>query len=74
MRLGETTANGNGVYWVDPLGYIDFRALVAGLKIVLPDSGGIQEVTTALGIPCLTLLENPERPVTITLGTNRVVG
>ena len=57
-----------------PAGYLDFVALMAESKIVLTDSGGLQEETTALGIPCLTLRENTERPVTITEGTNTIVG
>jgi UDP-N-acetylglucosamine 2-epimerase (non-hydrolysing) len=59
---------------VEPLGYVDFLRLYSGARLVLTDSGGIQEETTALGIPCLTLRENTERPVTVELGTNRVVG
>lgn len=59
---------------VEPLGYLDFLRLYSGAALVLTDSGGIQEETTALGIPCLTLRENTERPVTVELGTNRVVG
>ncbi|HEX6626157.1 MAG TPA: UDP-N-acetylglucosamine 2-epimerase (non-hydrolyzing) [Pyrinomonadaceae bacterium] len=59
---------------VEPLGYLDFLRLYSGARLVLTDSGGIQEETTALGIPCLTLRENTERPVTVELGTNRVVG
>jgi UDP-N-acetylglucosamine 2-epimerase (non-hydrolysing) len=59
---------------VDPLGYLDFLRLYSGARLVLTDSGGIQEETTALGIPCLTLRENTERPVTVELGTNHVVG
>jgi UDP-N-acetylglucosamine 2-epimerase (non-hydrolysing) len=59
---------------VDPLGYLDFLKLMAHARIVLTDSGGIQEETTILGVPCLTLRENTERPVTVELGTNRVVG
>ncbi|HEX8148890.1 MAG TPA: UDP-N-acetylglucosamine 2-epimerase (non-hydrolyzing) [Pyrinomonadaceae bacterium] len=58
----------------EPLGYLDFLRLYSGARLVLTDSGGIQEETTALGIPCLTLRENTERPVTVELGTNRVVG
>jgi UDP-N-acetylglucosamine 2-epimerase (non-hydrolysing) len=58
----------------EPLGYLDFLRLYSGAALVLTDSGGIQEETTALGIPCLTLRENTERPVTVELGTNRVVG
>ena len=58
----------------EPLGYLDFLRLMSGAKLVLTDSGGLQEETTALNIPCLTLRENTERPITVTLGTNRVVG
>jgi UDP-N-acetylglucosamine 2-epimerase (non-hydrolysing) len=59
---------------VEPLGYLDFLRLYSGAKLVLTDSGGIQEETTALDIPCLTLRENTERPITVTHGTNRLVG
>jgi len=59
---------------VEPLGYLDFLRLYSGASLVLTDSGGIQEETTALGIPCLTLRENTERPVTVELGTNQIVG
>ncbi len=59
---------------VDPLGYLDFLALQARARLVLTDSGGIQEETTVLGIPCVTLRENTERPVTVTEGTNRIAG
>ncbi|HSW45272.1 MAG TPA: UDP-N-acetylglucosamine 2-epimerase (non-hydrolyzing) [Phycisphaerae bacterium] len=59
---------------VDPLGYLDFLRLMANAAVVLTDSGGIQEETTILGVPCLTLRENTERPITITQGTNRLVG
>ena len=59
---------------IDPLGYIDFMRLYSGARLVLTDSGGLQEETTVLGIPCLTLRENTERPVTIELGTNILVG
>jgi UDP-N-acetylglucosamine 2-epimerase (non-hydrolysing) len=57
-----------------PAGYLDFVALMADAKLVLTDSGGLQEETTALGIPCLTLRENTERPITVTEGTNTIVG
>ena len=59
---------------VAPLPYLDFVQLMANARCVLTDSGGIQEETTALGVPCLTLRENTERPVTVTRGTNRIVG
>ncbi len=63
-----------GLTLVDPLGYVEFLGLVAGSAGVLTDSGGIQEETTALGIPCLTLRDNTERPVTVDLGTNVLLG
>lgn len=59
---------------IDPVGYIDFLALQAGARLVLTDSGGVQEETTVLGIPCLTLRAGTERPITVTEGTNRIVG
>jgi UDP-N-acetylglucosamine 2-epimerase (non-hydrolysing) len=59
---------------IDPLGYLDFLHLMGNAKFLLTDSGGIQEETTVLGIPCLTLRENSERPVTVELGTNVIVG
>ncbi len=58
---------------VEPLGYIEFLSLVRGAAIVVTDSGGIQEETTVLGVPCLTLRPNTERPITISHGTNRLV-
>lgn len=58
---------------IEPLGYIDFVSLVRGARLVATDSGGIQEETTVLGIPCLTLRPNTERPITISHGTNRLV-
>lgn len=63
-----------GVTLSDPLGYIDFLSLTSHARVVLTDSGGLQEESTALGIPCLTLRENTERPATVTDGTNRIVG
>lgn len=62
--------------WVvtEPIGYLDFMKLMASAAVVMTDSGGIQEETTVLGVPCLTLRENTERPVTLTEGTNRLVG
>jgi UDP-N-acetylglucosamine 2-epimerase (non-hydrolysing) len=59
---------------VEPLGYMDFMKLVAHSRLVLTDSGGIQEETTVLGIPCLTLRSNTERPATVEMGTNVLVG
>lgn len=62
-----------GLRVIDPLGYLDFLSLVRGASLVITDSGGIQEETTMLDVPCLTLRPNTERPVTITAGTNRLV-
>ena len=59
---------------LEPLGYLDFVGLMERSRVVLTDSGGIQEETTILGVPCLTLRENTERPITLTYGTNRLVG
>lgn len=59
---------------IDPTGYLDTIALQAGARLVLTDSGGIQEETTVLGVPCVTIRESTERPITVTEGTNRVVG
>lgn len=64
----------DGIRLVDPLGYQDFLALWSRARLVLTDSGGLQEETTALGVPCLTLRENTERPITIEQGTNQLVG
>jgi UDP-N-acetylglucosamine 2-epimerase (non-hydrolysing) len=58
----------------EPLGYLEFLRLLTGAQMVLTDSGGIQEETTALGIPCLTLRDSTERPITVTEGTNTIVG
>jgi len=63
-----------GLRLVDPLPYLDFLQLMANARCVLTDSGGIQEETTALRIPCLTLRQNTERPITVTRGSNRIVG
>jgi UDP-N-acetylglucosamine 2-epimerase (non-hydrolysing) len=67
-------ATNSGVLPIDPLGYLDFLSLEADAAAVLTDSGGVQEETTFLGIPCFTLRENTERPVTIRLGTNTLLG
>ena len=63
-----------GLLITEPLGYHQFLGLVASSRLVLTDSGGLQEETTALGIPCLTMRENTERPITVTEGTNTIVG
>jgi len=59
---------------VEPMGYLEFLALTSQAKLILTDSGGLQEESTALNVPCLTLRENTERPVTVSVGTNLVVG
>jgi UDP-N-acetylglucosamine 2-epimerase (non-hydrolysing) len=76
-EMPEASATGRdkkGILLTDPLGYLDFLKLTKDAKMVFTDSGGIQEETTVLGIPCVTLRENTERPVTVTSGTNILVG
>jgi UDP-N-acetylglucosamine 2-epimerase (non-hydrolysing) len=63
-----------GLILTEPLGYLDFMKLLAEARLVLTDSGGIQEETTVLGVPCLTLRNNTERPITVDQGTNHLVG
>ena len=63
-----------GVMLQEPMGYVDFLSLVASSAAVLTDSGGIQEETTVLGVPCLTLRDETERPITVTDGSNHIVG
>ena len=72
--LAERMAGMKGLRLCEPLGYLDFLGLTSQARLVLTDSGGLQEETTALGIPCLTIRENTERPITITEGTNTLVG
>jgi len=74
LGLSEAAAASANLRIMEPLGYLEFLGLMAGARVVLTDSGGLQEETTALGIPCLTLRENTERPITVTQGTNRVIG
>jgi UDP-N-acetylglucosamine 2-epimerase (non-hydrolysing) len=71
QRLGGRTPR---LMATEPLGYLDFLALMADARFVLTDSGGVQEETTALGVPCLTMRENTERPITVTEGTNTLAG
>lgn len=74
-RWGSQLQNCNpNLHVIDPQGYLEFLALQKYAKVVITDSGGIQEETTYLGTPCLTLRENTERPVTITHGTNVLIG
>jgi UDP-N-acetylglucosamine 2-epimerase (non-hydrolysing) len=74
QRLEQFGINLGAVMLVEPLGYLDFLGLMAKASLVLTDSGGIQEETTALGIPCVTMRLNTERPITLELGTNRLGG
>jgi len=76
LRYLANTAGRNtgGIVPLDPLGYLDFLSLNDRARIVLTDSGGVQEETTVLGVPCLTLRENTERPATVEQGSNQVVG
>lgn len=66
--------NSASILQLPPLGYLEMLGLMANAKVVLTDSGGLQEETTALGVPCITLRENTERPITIEQGTNTIVG
>jgi UDP-N-acetylglucosamine 2-epimerase (non-hydrolysing) len=68
------SVSANRLRMIDPLGYVEFLGLVAGSAGVLTDSGGIQEETTFLGVPCFTLRDNTERPITCELGTNTLLG
>jgi len=72
-NLQLATCN-SGIYCIEPLGYLDFLWLMANAKLVLTDSGGIQEETTVLGVSCVTIRENTERPITVKMGTNIVAG
>jgi hypothetical protein len=70
----ESGRDSVGIRMVGPLGYLQFLHLERAASLVMTDSGGVQEETTALGVPCITLRENTERPITVTEGTNTVVG
>ena len=72
--IEENNITFSNIFLIDPLSYIDFISLVFGCELVLTDSGGIQEETTYLGISCLTLRDDTERPITIKEGTNKVIG
>jgi UDP-N-acetylglucosamine 2-epimerase (non-hydrolysing) len=76
LRLGELGLAGlpPNLFLTEPVGYLDFLALQRHAALVITDSGGIQEETTFLHVPCLTMRENTERPITVTLGTNILVG
>ena len=72
--LGLPRAGAAGWRIIEPQGYLEFLKLMSESRLVLTDSGGIQEETTILGVPCLTLRENTERPITVEMGTNRLTG
>jgi UDP-N-acetylglucosamine 2-epimerase (non-hydrolysing) len=74
FQLYDSVASQPGIRFTEPLSYLDSISLMSEAKLVLTDSGGVQEETTALGIPCLTLRNNTERPITILEGTNELVG
>jgi UDP-N-acetylglucosamine 2-epimerase (non-hydrolysing) len=75
QRMSELNFSHNGTLrLLDPLPYLEFLALQQRAKVVITDSGGIQEETTFLGVPCLTVRDNTERPITVELGTNELVG
>ena len=74
QRIEQFGINLDAVILAEPLGYLDFLGLMAKASLVLTDSGGIQEETTALGVPCVTIRLNTERPITLELGTNRLAG
>jgi UDP-N-acetylglucosamine 2-epimerase (non-hydrolysing) len=73
-RLARSGLSSPGLRTAEPLGYLEFLGLLADARLALTDSGGIQEETTVLGVPCITLRENTERPVTVTHGTNVLAG
>jgi UDP-N-acetylglucosamine 2-epimerase (non-hydrolysing) len=72
--LEKAETSQRGILCIEPLGYLDFLALTASARLIFTDSGGVQEEATVLGVPCLTLRDNTERPVTVTHGTNKIVG
>jgi len=73
FKLMPTLESAAGIRLTEPLGYVEFMALVKSARAAVTDSGGVQEESTYLGIPCLTLRENTERPITVTQGSNRLV-
>jgi UDP-N-acetylglucosamine 2-epimerase (non-hydrolysing) len=74
LGLGDLLERAPGLRLVEPMGYLEFLALSAQARLVFTDSGGLQEESTVLGVPCLTLREHTERPITVEVGTNQVVG
>jgi UDP-N-acetylglucosamine 2-epimerase (non-hydrolysing) len=74
LGLQNRVADIKNLRLIDPIGYLDFLRLMSSARLVLTDSGGIQEETAVLGIPCITLRENTERPITVEMGTNTIAG
>ena len=74
FEIADRIRNNNQIYLIPAQGYFDFINLVKNSKFVMTDSGGLQEESTMLGVQCLTLRKNTERPITVTQGTNKVVG
>jgi UDP-N-acetylglucosamine 2-epimerase (non-hydrolysing) len=74
LGLTERVESIKGLMIIEPVGYLDFLNLLSGARLVLTDSGGIQEESTVLGIPCVTLRNNTERPITVEIGTNTIAG
>jgi UDP-N-acetylglucosamine 2-epimerase (non-hydrolysing) len=74
QRIATLGLNYPNLHLIEPLGYLEFNYLVAHARGVITDSGGITEETTVLGVPCMTLRDNTERPETITIGTNELIG
>jgi len=74
LKLDAFDLDGNNITMINPIGYLDMLYATRNATLVLTDSGGLQEETTILGVPCMTIRENTERPVTIDMGTNYLVG
>jgi UDP-N-acetylglucosamine 2-epimerase (non-hydrolysing) len=74
IRVSDDALRAEGVLLTTPLGYLEFLQLEDAAAVVLSDSGGVQEETTALGVPCLTVRDNTERPITIEQGSNKLIG
>lgn len=73
-NINQINTNFNNLHLVEPMGYLEFNYLVSHAKAVITDSGGITEETTVMGIPCITLRDNTERPETVDIGTNELIG
>jgi UDP-N-acetylglucosamine 2-epimerase (non-hydrolysing) len=73
-RLANLTFDSRNIQFIEPVGYLEFLSLQSRARFVITDSGGIQEETTYLGVPCITMRKNTERPITVSLGTNILIG